>query len=308
MGKQYWSEYWSQGNVTSFSGAHKDGYQGVFKSTWESFFRASLFNHCRLLDLATGSGALLHIAANVANTGQLSEVNLTGVDYSRCDNIQNDSFEILFNTDIQALPFEGKTFDLVTSNFGLEYADIALTFAEVTRVLRAEGKFHFVCHSQDSDIVLSNRKTYACGEEVLSSGNACDNLKAMFHQLDIKAKSGTMDEITAAKARDLANEQLAKAHQTYGDALFDTGIIDALNNLLRDKSSTDREQQFGAFMEDLKISQQRLQLLFNAALSNDKLDQLIVTAQSLGLSMITSVLLDEKQRKVGVVLSGRRVL
>lgn len=307
MGKQYWSDYWSQGNITSFSGAHKDGYQGIFRSTWELFFKASLFDHCRVLDLATGSGALLHIATNINNSRELLDVKLTGVDYSSCDNIENDQFNVLFNTDIQALPFQDQTFDLVTSNFGVEYADVALTLSEVSRVLSADGKFNFVCHSQDSDIVLSNRKTHACGEQVLSPGNACDNLKAMFHQLDVKSKSGAMDEIAAAKARDLANEQLAKAHETHGDALFDTGVIDALNNLLRDKSSTNREQQFSAFMEDLKISQQRLQLLFNAALSNDNIEHLVTTAKSVGLSMMTSVLQDEKQRKVGVVLTGTRV-
>lgn len=105
------------------------------------FSLAGLQGRERVLDLATGTGnaALLAARAGAVVTGLDASARLIDVARRRAaeDGVQA-SFVV---GDVQALPFEVDSFDVVLSAFGLIFAtDADRAFTELLRVLRPDGR------------------------------------------------------------------------------------------------------------------------------------------------------------------------
>ena len=158
MSKQHWTNYWDNGNLTSFEGAHQNGYHGKILTTWKDFFSNKLHDGARLIYLCSGNGALLVIAEAVCVKNHYQSVELLGIDYSENNDLQRGNFEVKFNTDVTALPFEDDSFDVISANFGVEYANLELVVEEIDRVLSANGTFQLVCHTHDSQIINENQQ------------------------------------------------------------------------------------------------------------------------------------------------------
>lgn len=62
---EHWSEYWSQGYITSFGDAFKNNYQGEIKVLWQKF-SLSLDKHSKVLDIGTGNGAVIELMQSVS--------------------------------------------------------------------------------------------------------------------------------------------------------------------------------------------------------------------------------------------------
>lgn len=95
----------------------------------------------RVLDLATGTGnaALLAARAGAEVTGLDAAPRLVEVARYRAAGAGLDASFLV--GDLQALPFEDRSFDVAMSVFGLIFApDTDLAFAEMMRVLRADGR------------------------------------------------------------------------------------------------------------------------------------------------------------------------
>jgi ubiquinone/menaquinone biosynthesis C-methylase UbiE len=107
----------------------------------------------RVLDVATGSG-------NAALAAARRGCDVIGVDYvpSLLDHArQRAAAEVLDATfeegDAEALPFEDRTFDVVTSVFGAMFApDQERTAAELARVTRHGGRIGLVAHTPEGFI------------------------------------------------------------------------------------------------------------------------------------------------------------
>ena len=52
---KYWSQYWSEGKLTSFGESKADNYPGAIKDSWLSFFK-EVGKDDRVLDIGTGNG------------------------------------------------------------------------------------------------------------------------------------------------------------------------------------------------------------------------------------------------------------
>src|SRR3546814_17486242 len=58
----------------------------------------------------------------------------------------------------EALPFEDNSFDLVTSQYGIEYCDDVRTTPEVARVLAPDGRVALLLHHADSRLAQVARE------------------------------------------------------------------------------------------------------------------------------------------------------
>ena len=207
--KEYWSQYWEQGHQTSFGNFFKAGYQGIIKSHWEKIFK-SVVNASSVLDLCTGNASLLRLAEGVMN--DFSSHSFTGVDYAKIS--VNDSFEelanvtLLFDTNIEYLPLPDESYDLIISNFGLEYSIFNQSLIEVSRLLKPEGRVEFICHHHDSIIVQANNKELAMLNVILSPGNALDCLFGLLESL-------ASDKLDAESWRHKLNTQLTELNNTF---------------------------------------------------------------------------------------------
>lgn len=151
-----WDAYWrNAGSVAE----HKDGgpRDEALERFWLKFFtQVSPPPHTgtRLLDIACGNGAVVRFARAVSEPVENSGLYIYGLDESpaalevMCKRYPG-SFGIA--ADAALLPFQNDVFDLVTSQFGVEYAGPEAV-NEAARVITPAGIFAAVLHLHDGAI------------------------------------------------------------------------------------------------------------------------------------------------------------
>ena len=68
--QNYWSQYWAQGNITSFTDIYANGYEGVIAKIWQDKFKTFSENQS-VLDLCTGSASIIRLAKSKIPNFQL---------------------------------------------------------------------------------------------------------------------------------------------------------------------------------------------------------------------------------------------
>jgi ubiquinone/menaquinone biosynthesis C-methylase UbiE len=159
-----WSAYWAQmGEAGGCLPGAPPIVEAHLAQLWGQFAQ-SLAPGSKLLDLACGTGAVMRslLRAN-------DRLDLTGVDYAALPKSRAKKIRLIGETDIAALPFEDGIFDGLTSQFGLEYSDIAKSAPEMARVTKPGAELRLVIHHADSPIVAQNRKRYAAINAIAQS-------------------------------------------------------------------------------------------------------------------------------------------
>lgn len=145
-----WSRYWARGASHSCLGTYGDLYGGAIAAFWGPVF-AALPPVARVLDVATGNGVLPRMllacrhepgvrcdAVDIAPVQPKWLADLTATDRARVN--------VRGGVDALALPFADGVFDLVVSQYGIEYAPLDRAIAEVLRVRSPRGAIAMVLH------------------------------------------------------------------------------------------------------------------------------------------------------------------
>jgi SAM-dependent methyltransferase len=148
-----WSSYWAQGVPHSCIGSYGDRYGGALGQFWQETFTA-LPPSAVVLDVATGNGAiprlfLDHCDDSTAHCDAIDIADIAPLWVAELP--EHLRKRVRFHSAISAsqLPFPKATFDLVTSQYGLEYADLPSAVPELCRVLKPAGHIAIVAHHQD---------------------------------------------------------------------------------------------------------------------------------------------------------------
>ena len=188
---QAWSLYWQNNNQESCiaNGVIEDATK--LSSIWYEFAK-QLTAQSTVLDLATGNGSvpinLLTAQKNLQVTG-VDFANISPTKFSQ-NNPLLAHVNLVPKVDIAKLPFKNTTFDVITSQFGFEYADKTLAAQEFIRVLKTSGKFLLIIHHTDSEVVKPARAkiqelTLLCEKSELFNQFEC-YLKDEFSLLDLE--------------------------------------------------------------------------------------------------------------------------
>jgi len=159
---EQWSQFWSRDCITTFVRQFNTNYDGEFAEFWDTQF-AQLFDGARVVDLATGNGAIALLARQYAAEHGRS-FDVIGIDYAEIDpatvlaaheNLKPLIAEIEFRGGVQleATGLDDGSVDLLTSQYGFEYADMAAGVAEAWRVLKAAGRMVLIVHHSESTVV-----------------------------------------------------------------------------------------------------------------------------------------------------------
>lgn len=149
-----WASYWQGGARDGRRGCVPNAagpLHGAQAHFWRDF-AASLPARARVLDLATGDGAVLRMLG-----GGRSDLRLLGVDSAAVLPPAPRGTELRAGVAMEALPFADGGFDAVTSQFGVEYGDVPAVAREIARVLRSGGRLAFLCHHAGGPLVSHNR-------------------------------------------------------------------------------------------------------------------------------------------------------
>jgi SAM-dependent methyltransferase len=159
---QGWRDYWKADRPASCV-AENPVTQQQIADTWRQWF-VQRTDGSRILDVATGNGIVLaHAASAARETGRTFE--LTGIDLADIDplrhvkdldaGLRNAIF--IGGASVEQLPFAARSFDVVVSQYGLEYAELQKALAEVERVLMPGGELRWLAHTQGSEVIQQHR-------------------------------------------------------------------------------------------------------------------------------------------------------
>jgi len=173
---EQWDRYWAYGNIHSFSQVAGGNYQGVVAGFWQVHFE-SLPGGARVLDVATGNGAIALLALEAGDRIE-GGLEVHGVDLADIEpekQVKDTATaaqlrRIAFHrrTGAEAMPFEDGWFDLVCSQFGVEYSDLARALGEIARVLKPGGRLAAIMHHRDSVLLQATRQELAQLDFVLN--------------------------------------------------------------------------------------------------------------------------------------------
>ena len=136
-------------------GSFAGGYGGTVIAAWW----AGVFQECghglQWLDLASGNGALphlwLHAAPAADATMHACDLALKAPAWlDNLDTVRRARIRWEAGTNAEALPFESGRFDVVTSQYGIEYTDLGISLPEALRMLKTAGRLRLVMHHRES--------------------------------------------------------------------------------------------------------------------------------------------------------------
>jgi SAM-dependent methyltransferase len=149
-----WERYWGSGALHSCCDSFAGNYGDAIGAFWRQRFDA-LHTDARVLDVATGNGALPRLLLESRSN---TPIECDAVDAApiaphwvqALPASERQRVRFHGSTPMEALPFPDRCFDLITSQYGLEYSDTARSCAEMRRVARRGAVFALVVHHRDS--------------------------------------------------------------------------------------------------------------------------------------------------------------
>lgn len=214
-----WDAYWAHGFLTSCANAFAGNYEGRIRETWNEFF-ASLPTGARLLDIATGNGAVALLASEFSLREQ-RRFDVVGIDRAlinpaaawkgKAEIIEGIAFHSRISA--ETMPFPNESFDAVTGQYALEYTDVPATIKELSRVLAPGGSARFVLHHPDSVVIQTSLEERKHGNLIFAETNIFPKARALLGRLLAAVAAGSKaalaDDPEAHSERDALNEAAA---------------------------------------------------------------------------------------------------
>jgi ubiquinone/menaquinone biosynthesis C-methylase UbiE len=148
--------------MTSLPQDFTANYDGEVAEFWVEAFR-SVPAKGHMVDLCTGNGAIALLAVDYARKSG-HELDITAVDAATISPASLaemypdqsgplEEINFVSNCRVEDLELESAGFDLVTSQFGIEYCDWQQAAEQVERLLKPGGSLVMVTHTATSDIL-----------------------------------------------------------------------------------------------------------------------------------------------------------
>lgn len=215
-----WDEYWRR---TREAAAHRGGgpQDEVLARFWASFFDDALARSetARLLDLGCGNGAVARFALQAVSRAGRPAPLVLGVDSSLSalnDLRKRFPSVAVVAADAKRIPFPDACFDVISSQFGLEYAGMD-AFSEAARLVAAAGTLAAVIHLKDGALY----RECAVNLEALTVVRECGILPATREVFRASRALTRGNGSRAAFSR--ADEELAAAVRKVDEVLRDRG-------------------------------------------------------------------------------------
>ncbi|WP_203294632.1 class I SAM-dependent methyltransferase [Maricaulis parjimensis] len=217
-----WKQFWTGRAAGSEHRFRDAGTAGRLQSHWSAVLADALpaSGQVDLIDLACGEGEVLQLAARVAGSlpdvrlnAVVSDVSLDAVSLAAASVGQLDANAAV--ADCAQLPFASSSFDVVVSQFGLEYAGPA-AFGEAGRIVRPSGRFNALVH------VAGGAVEHACqaDADVLEAVVGAELLDRMRDYVITipKAVSGSVSREDGQACADALRQALETVARTVGPA------------------------------------------------------------------------------------------
>lgn len=232
-----WSRYWASGALHSCASSFDGNYADAIGDFWRGVC-SPLSGSERVLDVATGNGALPHLLVDtLGSLGRLpavDAVDIADIAPPWLDGLAPEMARRLNfhpRVAIESLPFADASFDLVISQYGLEYSELDRSVPELLRVMQPAATVALVLHHVDSLPVRLGRAEIIEIDWLLHPSGLLQRGKRLVpFMARLATPAGTASvqrDPEAAKARSQYNEAMRELQQRAGsteasDILFET--------------------------------------------------------------------------------------
>ena len=214
MSKTHWTSYWQTGALTSLPMDFKVNYDGELELFWQSILLNSKSQPLTILDVCTGNGAIALLLQELAGKHDVN-IEVTAIDAS------DIAPSVISKTHpekakyIPSINFIGnclvenmsetirQKFDLIVSQYGIEYCDTEQAAENVAALLNPGGKLVFVAHSPDTamqDFMIKEEAVY----QYLDLNDVLDAFNRFAHnQLTVNGFKIKLQKSLAAMSKQL---------------------------------------------------------------------------------------------------------
>ncbi|NIW23918.1 MAG: methyltransferase domain-containing protein [Gammaproteobacteria bacterium] len=297
-----WSQFWSRDTITTFVRPFNGNYDGEFAEFWNAQF-AHLSDGARIVDLATGNGAIALLAQQYA-VEHARTFEVIGIDYAEIDpatmlathaGLRPLLAEIEFRggVRIEVSGLDDSSVDLLTSQYGFEYANTDDAVAEAWRVLKHGGRMALILHHGESIVVEHAREgldqVRFCLQKEEIDKRIAALVKIMGDAVTPDQRRALKNNPKAESLRKKINASLTRIKQRsreYSDAEGFMGVI--VPNLLKvfsdykDASVTQKLEHVRDVRAAFDAYRERMADLAGAALSPAQLDALVERFEDAG--------------------------
>jgi SAM-dependent methyltransferase len=312
--REAWSRYWASGAPQACSGSFDGNDGGAIAARWRQVF-AALPAGARVLDIGCGNGPLARLLLD-RDVGR-------GLHYDGIDAAQIAPAWAAERPELhwhpgqvaEALPFDDASFDLVASQYGIEYAELPRASAEAVRVCRPGGALGWLLHHVDSrpcTLARDERRHLAWlleADGFLARGQAMLEPMSLLGRPEAAARLGSDRRFQLVRAAfEEVSAQLAERHAAAvcPDVLDDARIGAAEHfRLAATRGHEAALRSWRGWRAALADADSRLQDMLLHALDEAAVQRLVAHLGELGVQASVSPL-HEREHLMGWFLAGRR--
>ena len=232
--RQAWGNYWQQGALHSLPTSYAGNYRGAVAGFWESVARHAADGQ-RLLDIGTGNGSLPFLFHTILgpNCPRIDAIDLADKlsPSWHQDMPQQARDRIVFHPDTRAeeLPFPDGAFDIVCSQYGIEYSDLPFTLAETARVIRSGGRLALVMHHAGSRLAVVAPEELKWSNQLSGEGDFLQKARALYPWLAMAA-AGRQSELVGNPEANEVRAAFNQAQTEMGRAIESSSVPDLLHD------------------------------------------------------------------------------
>lgn len=296
MSLQHWEIFYRNGAIATGPSQNKGNYDLEILQAWVDFFETCP-SEARILDIATGNGAIAIIASETSrNHGKNFEVHA-------CDFAQINPMRDVSNSDeclaaitfhpgmaVENLSFDNAYFDAVSGQYALEYTDIPASLKQLHRIIKPNGLAQFIIHHTNSALIRNSMLSLNEADFVLQKTKIYRRLKHLVSA-----------QLVSPKFADTAGAQLIAAIRSLKRALPEVqaagggqilqGTLDNIQKLLNMRTETgpvaSLEREINLAEDELRHWVRRQKDLLASAKDENGLAEIESTAINTGFEIVS---------------------
>lgn len=310
-----WDRFWSYDRLSSFgTGVGSGNYDDAIAAGWHTFF-AGLPSGARVLDLATGNGAIAVMAVEAGDQLQVTGADLASVKpaaFVSRGKGQLERVRFLANTPAEQLPLDDGSFDSIVSQYGVEYSDMERSVPEAVRVLAPGGRLRFACHAAEGSVAADTGRAILDADFLLDQADIFGRAAACFTAILAVERGQAKGPFAPAEAQAKyaafrqGLQAIAQRARSAADSAMLVSVHQSLTDLFQQRQDAALESRLQDLRAEVEAHRERERALLTAARIDSQMEALGEQLAALGLSGITRSEQSSDARLIGYVIEAEK--